>query len=59
MTLSMPARPNFRASTFGLETNTQRFESPLTKSVQRVLLGGARWSGTFTLPKMDRRRMRL
>src|SRR5262249_46234072 len=28
--------------------------SPLTKTVQRVLLGGARWSATYSLPAMKR-----
>src|SRR3954447_4185282 len=54
MTISMPASPGFRTSRFGLETNTQRFESPLTKNVQRVLLSGGRWVLTATLPKMNR-----
>jgi hypothetical protein len=54
MTISMPASPFFVSSRFGLETNTQRFESPLTKATQRMLLGGARWIGTFSLPHMPR-----
>lgn len=54
MTISMPASPGFTACEFGLETNTQTFSSPLTKTVQRVKLGGDRWVATFTLPKMIR-----
>jgi len=54
MPIDMPASPGFIACEFGLQTNTQKFESPLTKSVQRVLLGGARWVATYTLPKMTR-----
>jgi hypothetical protein len=54
MTISMPSTPNFTNSRFGLETNTQTFESPLTKSTQRVTLSGARWNATFTLPAMNR-----
>jgi hypothetical protein len=54
MTVSMPASPGFVACRFGLETNTGRFESPLTKTVQRRLLGGARWIATYTLPPMNR-----
>jgi hypothetical protein len=50
----MPAAPNFTRSRFGLETNTQTFESPLTRNVQRVLLGGARWTASYTLPRMNR-----
>ncbi|CAN5264019.1 hypothetical protein BH10PLA2_BH10PLA2_00710 [soil metagenome] len=54
MTITMPSTPNFRSSKFGLETNTQRFESPLTKSVQRLVLAGSRWGITATLPRMNR-----
>ena len=54
MTIEMPSVPNFTTSRFFLETNTQRFESPLTKTVQRVLLGGSRWSATYSLPPMRR-----
>ncbi len=54
MPLTMPAAPGFLSSPFKLETNTQRFESPLTKNVQRVLLSGARWTCTYTLPAMNR-----
>jgi hypothetical protein len=51
-TLIMPPLPNFVTARFFLETNTQRFESPITKTVQRVLLGGSRWNATYTLPAM-------
>jgi hypothetical protein len=54
MPLDLPSSPGFVSSRFGLETNTQRMESPLTKNVQRVLLGGARWSATYSLPDMNR-----
>ena len=54
MTISMPAAPGFTRVRFGLETNTQRFESPLTKVTQRKLLAGARWTLTATLPAMNR-----
>ncbi|WP_020474246.1 hypothetical protein [Zavarzinella formosa] len=54
MTIYMPASPGFTACRFGLETNTQKWESPLTKNVQRVLLGGGRWMATYTLPRMNR-----
>lgn len=57
MPLSMPASPGFLSSPFRLETNTQRFESPLTKNVQRVLLPGARWTCTYSLPAMNRAQM--
>src|SRR3954465_6784034 len=54
MPIDMPTQPGFTNCRFGLETNTQRFESPLTKAVQRVLLGGARWTFTGSLPAMNR-----
>lgn len=54
MPISMPSSPNLVTSRFGLETNTQSFTSPFTKSTQRVLLGGARWSLSGTLPAMHR-----
>lgn len=54
MTIDMPTTPNFTTARFYLETNTQRFESPLTKTVQRVLLGGSRWTATYSLPAMTR-----
>jgi hypothetical protein len=52
--IEMPTSPGFTTSRFYLETNTQRFESPLTKTVQRVLLGGSRWSASYSLPAMDK-----
>lgn len=57
MPISMPPSPGFSACRFGLETNTQRFESPLTNSVQRLVLGGAYWQATYTLPPMNRPQM--
>ena len=40
--INMPTAPGFTTCRFGLETNTQTFTSPLTKSTQRVLLGIAK-----------------
>jgi len=54
MPISMPASPGFVSSKFGLETNTGRFESPLSKVVQRILRPGARWTTVYTLPVMNR-----
>lgn len=54
MPIAMPASPGFARSRFGLETNTQRWTSPLTKNTQRVLLGGALWAASYTLPRMNR-----
>lgn len=53
-TITIPNKPGFRSSTFGLETNTQRFESPFSKYVQRQLLAGSRWKASYTLPRMNR-----
>ena len=52
----MPSSPGFTSCRFGLETNTQTFTSPLTKATQRMLLGGARWTATYSLPAMTRDR---
>jgi hypothetical protein len=54
MTILMPSTPNFTTSRFYLETNTQTFTSPLTNTTQRLLLGGARWRATYSLPAMKR-----
>lgn len=54
MTISMPVRPAFKASSFYLETNTQTFESPLNRATQRLELAGQRWRATYTLPKMTK-----
>jgi type 1 fimbria pilin len=54
MSIDLPSYPNFTTCRFGLETNTQTFTSPLTKATQRVKLGGARWSATYSLPAMNR-----
>ncbi len=55
MPLDLPATPGFVDSDFSLETNTQRFTSPLSKATQRVKLGGDSWGVTYLLPKMNRR----
>jgi hypothetical protein len=52
--IDMPNTPGFTSCRFGLETNTQTFTSPLTKATQRLLLGGARWIATYSLPAMNR-----
>lgn len=52
--IDLPASPSLVSSRFGLESNSQVFESPLTKATQRALLGGGRWMLTGTLPAMTR-----
>lgn len=56
MPIYMPGT-GFVTSRFGLETNTQSFTSPFTKAVQRVSLGGSRWTLTLTLPTLKRDRV--
>lgn len=52
--INIPSYPSFTTSRFYVETNSQTFTSPLTKVVQRVTLGGSRWSATYSLPAMHR-----
>ncbi len=52
--IDLPTTPGFTNCRFGLETNTQTFTSPLTKATQRMLLGGSRWTATYSLPAMKR-----
>ncbi len=54
MPIDMPTSPGFTDCEWGLETNTQTFESPLTRAVQRVKLGGDRWTATYALPRMNK-----
>lgn len=54
MPIYMPTTPGFVTSRFGLETNTQAFSSPFTRSSQRVALSGSRWMWTVSLPAMKR-----
>jgi hypothetical protein len=53
MPITMPTRPGFVSCKFGLQTNTQTFTSPLTNNTQRMLLGGAIWTASYSLPKMN------
>lgn len=55
MTIDMPSTYGFiTQSNFYLETNTQKFESPINKSVQTIQLGGARWRADYTLRPMNK-----
>jgi len=55
MPLTMPSTPGFKRSRFGLRTNTQQgLTSPLTRSTQVLLLPGAQWVASYTLPPMRR-----
>ena len=54
MAIDMPPSLRFTSCKFGLQTNSQTFTSPLTKNTQRALLGGALWTATYSLPKMNK-----
>lgn len=51
-TLTMPNSPGFIKQSWGMSSNTQVFQSPLTKSVQTINLTGSRWNSNFSLPPM-------
>lgn len=54
-TIDMPSTLGFvKTSNFYLETNTQRFTSPINKSTQTVQLSGAMWRMDLTLRAMTR-----
>lgn len=52
--LSLPSTPNVRSVRFGLQANTQVFQSPLSRATQTQELPGSLWGGTFTYPPMTR-----
>lgn len=55
MTIDMPSTLGFvRSSNFYLQTNTQVFESPITRDTQTKQLPGARWVMEVTLRRMKR-----
>lgn len=54
MAIYMPNTPGFKRSDFYLKRNTRTFESPFTKTVQRVVLPGSKWIAQYTLPPMKR-----
>lgn len=51
-TYSMPTT-GFSSASFGLRSNTQVFQSPLSGAQQVVELVGARWYATYTLPPLN------
>jgi hypothetical protein len=59
--LSLPtlARANTSQCTFGLQPNTQTFESPLNKTVQTYELPGARWLLTATWQNLNQADARI
>ncbi len=57
--LSLPFAAYFARSSFGLESNTQAFKSPLTGQMQTLERPGARWQASYTLPPMKRQKAAL
>ena len=51
--ITMPTTPAFKRSTFELDWNTRKFESPFTRTTQRLLLDGQYWMAEYTLPRMS------
>ena len=51
-TYALPTSPGFSSASFGLKSNTQVFESPLSGATQVVELTGARWYATYSLPPL-------
>lgn len=54
MPLIMPTYTGFVNSDFYLSHNVQTFTSPLSGSMQRVVLPGAKWKASYTLPPMKK-----
>jgi hypothetical protein len=52
--LTLPTTPAFKASRFGLMSNTQSFRSPLSGTVQTIERPGARWQAFYQLPPLNR-----
>lgn len=54
MAENIPSTPGFVNSNFYILSNVQKFESPITKVVQRAVLSGGLWMASYSLPKMKR-----
>lgn len=52
--LTLPETPAFSSASFGLTSNIQTFENPLTGQSQVLERPGARWQASYTLPPMTR-----
>ena len=52
--LTIPKQTEFRNSTFGLEENTETFQSPISNSVQVLARTGARWYLTINYVPLKR-----
>lgn len=53
--LSLPPKPDFTDTRFGLVSNTQSdLTSPVTQSSQLLEMPGARWRAAYALPPMSR-----
>lgn len=51
-TYDLPTTPTVSSASFGLQSNTQVFQSPLSGATQVVELTGARWYATYTVPPL-------
>lgn len=52
--LTIPKQTDFRSSTFGLEENTETFESPISNTIQVLARTGARWYLTINYAPLKR-----
>ena len=50
--ITIPTTPNYMRSSFELDWNVRQFESPFTRTAQRLLLDGVYWKAEYTLPRM-------
>ena len=53
-TLTIPKQTEFRNSTFGLEENTETFQSPISNTIQTLARTGARWYLTINYVPLKR-----
>lgn len=52
--LTIPKQNDFRNSTFGLEENTETFQSPISNTIQTLARTGARWYLTINYVPLKR-----
>ena len=57
-TIDWPSNLTPSKATWGLQSNTETFSSPLNRSVQTVERPGARWKATLEFPHMERDKRR-
>ena len=52
--IQLPSYPGFLSSNFYLRANTFTFESPFSRTTQRIKSSPGLWMATYVLPAMDR-----